>query len=421
MLTLRQLQKTPLSFVLSFPAACEHLSSEKRVLSHPSQAPEELVLRVLVLLVQKQKLIASSASGWFEEVPNVSDVVLGRSGMIFLKSRVGGGVDVSEAVLGCFGANMKSLSNLGLGLSLVFGLLFLALIAELYYLLWWKRRISNTEIEDDYSHSPKHLLYLLCWKKLPSPLSAAALNAHPPDDQDHSANGHDPHIHQSHDDDMSFLLKPIAGEGVDAEIMRLQGMCGPPRFLFTIKEETKEDMESDDGRSKGDCRSKKGSRSRSLSDVLLPVETPFLTPLSSPPFLTPPLTPVDCFYQQHGFNPLFDSPTEVELCGRTRFPSPPPKLKFLKDAEEKVQRKTVVEGALKSARYDGSAEGSSAVAPIEGDGSFITIIIGKSKEREVGQHQQQQAKKWVILSINRLYQATDGVVLSANYFSQLFK
>ncbi|XP_058099153.1 uncharacterized protein LOC131243669 [Magnolia sinica] len=279
---------------------------------------------------------------------------------------------------------MKSLSNLGICLSLVFGCLFLALIAELYYLLWWKKRISSSEIEDDYSHSPKHLLYLLCWKKPPH-LSSTALNPHPSDDHGHSAGEHHLQI-QPNNDDMRFLLKPIAGEGVDGEIMRLHNLCGPPRFLFTIKEETKEDMESDDGRSKGD-RSKKGSRSRSLSDVVLSIETPFLTPLSSPPFLTPPLTPLDC-YHEHGFNPLFESSTDFELCKMKRSSSPPPKFKFLKDAEEKVYRK--------SPRNDGTVGDSSSMVSNEGDGSFITIIIGKSKEREVAPHQHHASSSQVL-------------------------
>ncbi|XP_058109711.1 uncharacterized protein LOC131252933 [Magnolia sinica] len=275
---------------------------------------------------------------------------------------------------------MKSLSSLGIGLSLVFGCLFLALVAELYYLLWWKKRISNRDIEDDYSSSTRELFYLLCWKKPTS--SSTALNPHT---SARITDGHGHHGHPSDDHSntsgMDLLLKPYGEDGLDTELMRLHNQHGPPRFLFTIKEETKEDLESDDGKSKGDNKSRKGSRGKSLSDLLLAVETPFLTPLSSPPFFTPPLTPMDC-YNQTGFNPLFESSTDAEV---SRMRSPPPKFKFLKDAEEKLYRKTLMERALKAHRSGGPVEDEGVKGPTsskEEDGSFITILIGKSKEKD---------------------------------------
>nr|DAD38682.1 TPA_asm: hypothetical protein HUJ06_013004 [Nelumbo nucifera] len=271
---------------------------------------------------------------------------------------------------------MRSLSGLGIGLSLVFGCLLLALVAEFYYLLWWKKRITNREIEEDYSSSTRELFYLFCWKK-PSPLSSTALNpqelcttvritdahVHEPDTQ--------VHLHSGSSKD--FMLKPLGEDSMDTELMRLHNLSGPPRFLFTIKEETKEDLESEDGKSRGD-KSRKGSRSRSLSDLLLTVETPFLTPLSSPPFFTPPLTPVDRYYH-HGFNPLFESSTDSEL-NRIRS-SPPPKFKFLKDAEEKLYRKLVEEAEKRAKKNVGSVQDDVVKAPAstipeEEDGSFIT-------------------------------------------------
>lgn len=278
--------------------------------------------------------------------------------------------------LGCdFQENMKSLSSLGIGLSLVFGCLLLALVAELYYLFWWKKRISNRDTEEDYSSSPRELFYLLCWKK-PASLSSLALNPHTADAHGHESD--DP-MHSHSNSDMDFVFKPFGEDSVESELMRLHNLSGPPRFLFTIKEETKEDLESDDGRS---IKSKIGSRGRSLSDVVLSVDTPFLTPLSSPPFLTPPLTPMDC-YKQNGFNPLFESSIEAMMS------SPPPKFKFLKDAEEKLHRKRLIEGALKDDRNGGLAEDgvlkanpTSSKASDEADGSFITILIGKNKEKE---------------------------------------
>ncbi|XP_068668651.1 uncharacterized protein [Aristolochia californica] len=280
---------------------------------------------------------------------------------------------------------MKSLSSLGIGLSLVFGCLLLALIAELYYLLWWKKRITNREIEDDYSSSARELFYLLCWKK-PSSLSSAGLNPLS------SERLSDTHVHDSNEQlqlhshsGMDFLFKPFGEDHVDTELMRLHNLAGPPRFLFTIKEETKEDLESEDGKPRSDNKSRKGSRSRSLSDLLLTMETPYLTPLSSPPYFTP-LTPLDrC--NPKGVNPLFESSTESDV--RWIRSSPPPTFKFLKDAEEKLYTKTLREGSLKNKPPSSPpppppthAVSNSLMGSNEEDGSFITIIVGKNKEKE---------------------------------------
>ncbi|XP_057489770.1 uncharacterized protein LOC130775663 [Actinidia eriantha] len=182
---------------------------------------------------------------------------------------------------------MRSLSSLGLALSLIVGLLLLALVAELYYLIWRKKnRHTNREIEeeeeeeDNYGSPARDLLHMLCLKK-PSSLSSSHTHVHEPQAPFH------PHPNKA-----------------------LWPKQGPPRLLFTIKEETKEDLESEDGKS---------TSRRSFT-----VETPFLTPLSSPPYFTPPLSPVwDSSKTHHGFNfnPLFES-------------SPPPNFKILKDAEE---------------------------------------------------------------------------------------
>lgn len=287
---------------------------------------------------------------------------------------------------------MRALSSLGIGLSLVSGFLLLALIAELYYLFLWKKKVTNREMEEDYQSPTRELLYIFCWKK-PSFFRSTALNPQEVCSSVHIPNGSDDaHIDSGSNKD--FLI-PLGGgeESVEAELMRLHSLSGPPRFLFTIKEETKEDLESESG------RSRKGSRGGSLSDLLLPVETPFLTPLSSPPFFTPPLTPMDS-YRHHGFNPLFESSRNDDLTIKVRS-SPPPKFKFLKDAEEKLYRKTLMEEALKAQRSNfglvedvSKANQSSSVTSAgidassspsdEEDGSFITIVIGKNREK--GQH-----------------------------------
>ncbi|WOL04787.1 hypothetical protein Cni_G13509 [Canna indica] len=256
---------------------------------------------------------------------------------------------------------MKPLSSLGIGLSLVSGSLFLVLVAQLYYLFWRKKRI-NSDIEENNSssnRSAKHPLYLFCWKKPSSPSSTAL---HPQEIPISVA--------------ANELLKPFGGdETVEAELMRLHSLAGHPRLLFTIKEETKEDMESEDGWSTG-RRSIKCSGGKSLSDLFHSSDTPFMTPLSSPSFFTPPLTPLDC-YKQSGFNPLFESSKEEDFV--RLWSSPPPKFKFLKDAEEKLYKKKLMEEERKVFSCQPTGTG-------EEDGSFITIVIGKNKERGQQHH-----------------------------------
>lgn len=194
----------------------------------------------------------------------------------------------------------KFFSDVAIGLSVVFGCILIALVAALYDLLWRKKRkrvTNDTQIEIDYTKTE----------------DAADLEL---------------------GSSKESMLKSFAGEeGVEAELMRLHNLSGP-RFLFPIKEETREDLESDDG------KSRKGSRGRSLSDVMVANnEIHFLSPLSSPPMKSPLLGS----YGLHEFNPLFDSSEEeAELVSRLRS-SPPPMFKFLRDAEEKLYIKLMEE------------------------------------------------------------------------------
>ncbi|KAG6760233.1 hypothetical protein POTOM_036739 [Populus tomentosa] len=282
-------------------------------------------------------------------------------------------------------------SLVGLGLSIVFGCLLLALVAELYYLLWWKRRFANKEIGDDYSSPARELFFMFCLRK-PSSLrnnqelcsSVRITDTLVHHDQESQLN-----INTSKD----LLLRPFSDDNMDTELMRLHSLSGPPRFLFTIVEETKEDLESEDGRSRADNKSAKGSRSRSLSDLLLTVETPYLTPLASPPFFTPPLTPS---YNQIGFNHLFESSKDAEF-NKIRS-SPPPKFKFLQDAEEKLYARRLMQEAEEMvprkdcfARDYTKRPTSSNFLKDEDDGPFITIIVDRNKEREFNEQNHQLA------------------------------
>ncbi|KVH72622.1 uncharacterized protein LOC112503952 [Cynara cardunculus var. scolymus] len=211
---------------------------------------------------------------------------------------------------------MAILSGLEIGLSFVCGCVLLGFAAELYYLLWWKKRrvdIENQSLSLSSSSScssnytPTHLSsYISCWK---NPNSSKHTKTH--------ESKQDPETGLEED----VILKGLDEESVDLELMRLHNLQGPPRFLTTINEETKEELESQ--------RSRKGSRTRSLSDVLLHLDTP----QASPPLkLGLQLQNLEGFHH-HGLNPLFE--TEIKKMRS----SPPPTFKFLRDAEEKLLRR----------------------------------------------------------------------------------
>ncbi|KVI04924.1 uncharacterized protein LOC112526035 isoform X1 [Cynara cardunculus var. scolymus] len=253
---------------------------------------------------------------------------------------------------------MRASSSVGLGLSLVFGCLLLALVAELYYLLWWKKKVTNREmIQESYNTPAREFFYMFCWKK-PSSLTSTGLTT--------DTQVHEPQASSAHQLTKDLLLRPFGEAQQDdgeSEMFRMQNLSAPTRFLFTIKEETKEDLESEE-------MSKRGSR-RSLSDVIS-VDTPFFTPLASPPYLTPPITPGD--YSYRSFSPLFQTSSDSEF--NRIWASPPPKFKFLRDAEDKLQRKLMEDDA--SAHDDDDDDG----VKDEANGSFITLIVSKNHEME---------------------------------------
>lgn len=281
---------------------------------------------------------------------------------------------------------MTSFSKLGIGLGLVFSCLLLAIVAELYYLLWWKKRISNREVEEDDGYSSnyaKGFFHLICWKK-PS-FFRSKITQDGVRDPEAPCQEPDQELGTSKD----LPIKAFGEESAESEIMRLHNLCGPPRFLFTIKEETKEDLESDDGKSRGD-RSRKGSRTRSLSDLMVITDTPYLSPLASPRLKSPPVNVLDS-YHHHGFNPLFESSVEAEL-SRLRS-SPPPRFKFLRDAEAKLFRRLMEEAEKRASKNCVSVQDSSETKVSnstkiteETEGSFLGFIVGKNKESEVLHH-----------------------------------
>lgn len=264
---------------------------------------------------------------------------------------------------------MKSKSGLGLGLCVVFGCLLLALIAELYYLLWWKKKkriitttSTTTKIDDEEEQNGiqipqkrsnfSHILHL-CKTPSSSLRSTAQELCNSPTDL-----VHEPQTQSSNSSNKDpWLRKPFVEEN----------MGDFPRFLFTITEETREDLESEDGVFKN----RKHSTSRSnLSDLLQILETPFLTPLASPPYFTPPLTPSFCDHHDHHYQQSLEWERDAEF-NRVRA-SPPPMFKFLRDAEEKlVQRgRIMVVGDDHHLDLDHDHE----------NGQFITLVIDEKQD-----------------------------------------
>ncbi|XP_047966473.1 uncharacterized protein LOC125210890 [Salvia hispanica] len=229
---------------------------------------------------------------------------------------------------------MGSFSGLGIGLSFVFGCILMGLVAELYYLLWWKKKLSTTTTTAAATTKEMQEFSLLfCWRKPKSFSNSSSQELTNP------ANNHQEIQDLEIGGNKELALK--CEEGIEAELMRVHNLCGPPRFLFTIKEESKEDLElSEDG------RSRKGSRTRSLSDL---------------------------FVDGGGIiNPLFESLPEAEL--RRLRSSPPPKFKFLRDAEDKLLRRLAQEEAERRI-IDQNLQQDSILE----DGSFLKFLNVRDK------------------------------------------
>ncbi|KAF7847282.1 hypothetical protein BT93_L3124 [Corymbia citriodora subsp. variegata] len=203
---------------------------------------------------------------------------------------------------------MSALTKLGTALTVVFAVSIVALAAQILWVLLRSRKFRQRSLAaggggrgDNESAGvgavppppSKELLYFFCWKNHsrvePSAAPGTQTVIDVPDDDD--------------------------GD----ELVKWQGLYGPPRLLFTIKEEEREDaVDSDCG---SNVKSKSGSSSWEKIDekktvclreclaeaddeappdeaaaaaVVLEVEegaTPFSTPCASPPYFTPSPSP----------------------------------------------------------------------------------------------------------------------------------
>ncbi|EPS59595.1 hypothetical protein M569_15211 [Genlisea aurea] len=181
------------------------------------------------------------------------------------------------------------LSKLGVVLTVILLLTLIALMAQLIYVLWRRRVVchrSGGDLDGDglatddrirmYSSSPdsafssRELLYFFCIKSKSSGANSKSATV-PADSGSESTEA----------------------EVVEIDVLALNGMFGPPRLLFTIKEEEREGWESPEG----------SHNKLSLKEFLkfeqetVTVEgsdntTPFSTPCFSPLYFTPSASPI---------------------------------------------------------------------------------------------------------------------------------
>lgn len=189
-------------------------------------------------------------------------------------------------------------SKLGAALIAVFAVCLLILVADLLYVFCRRRRFHRRSSGDSvlagdssslYVLSSKELLYFFCWKNQSARIEPNEVNIINVID--------DPTLHHHRDHDHRYSDQTAE---IEVDVMKLheQGVYGPSRLLFTIKEEEEAESQRSipDGLDPFDDDQDK-STVTSTDDVAITgaVElddaTPFSTPCGSPPYYTPSPSP----------------------------------------------------------------------------------------------------------------------------------
>ncbi|XP_028784950.1 uncharacterized protein LOC114740870 [Neltuma alba] len=168
---------------------------------------------------------------------------------------------------------MIGLNKLGTAITVIIALALAALFLEILYVLWRRHRLRRCTHSDPGTH--KLLLHLLCWKRKsrvePQRTSPTTSSSSPPE--------------------------------LAEQVIKWQCLHGPSRVLFTIKEEDREGLDSENFSSAESVLKTKrvfyaaaaesGGGDESVEEVEVIIETtPFSTPCASPPYFTPSSSPV---------------------------------------------------------------------------------------------------------------------------------
>ncbi|KAK4272681.1 hypothetical protein QN277_021200 [Acacia crassicarpa] len=169
---------------------------------------------------------------------------------------------------------MVGLHKLGIVITAIISLTLAALCLEILYLLWRRHGLRRRTHSDPGTH--KQLLHFLCWKRKsrvePQRNSPPTSSSSPPE--------------------------------LAEQVIKWQCVHGPSRVLFTIKEEDREGLDSDNFSSaetvvktKSVCyaaaAAESGGGDESVEEVEVMIDTtPFSTPCASPPYFTPSSSPV---------------------------------------------------------------------------------------------------------------------------------
>ncbi|CAJ1967239.1 unnamed protein product [Sphenostylis stenocarpa] len=159
-----------------------------------------------------------------------------------------------------FNLTMMGLSKLGTAITAVTAVTLVALAAEIVYVLWQRRQRFRPRVRVE----PREASLQCSTSSSPS------------------------------DDDVDLEL--------EEHVMKWHCLHGPSRVLFTIKEEEREEVESDNGNgnvSSVECTKKAWVSERvAVEEVAVAVEelldetTLFSTPCASPPYYTPYASPI---------------------------------------------------------------------------------------------------------------------------------